>query len=335
MKYRKSEAKEYARQNIKGVWGATFTPFTTDYKVDEEATRFNVRYYIDHLELEGMFVCGTLGEFWYLTVEERKRIARIHVEEAQGDMLIMPFTFDPVLENEIEMIKYSEDIGADLVVTSQPTFPAGDGVNDERIFQRFKYLSDHSNIGIAIFHAPTQGYWMSPQLISRIADLPNIVAIKNMGDFQSLRMTRILSGDKILVCDPLETQWWTNMTVYGQQALFATYWSHIYQSKNLKLVNEYTALYRSGQVAKALELCQRVEPIRRAYDSVTFHGMLRSCNKYWSQCLGMAGGDGRVRLPQREVTEEAKRAIKAAVESTELLGAPVRPGKSVIEPVAA
>lgn len=35
MKYRKSEAKEYARKRMKGLWGATLTPFTPDYKIDE------------------------------------------------------------------------------------------------------------------------------------------------------------------------------------------------------------------------------------------------------------------------------------------------------------
>jgi 4-hydroxy-tetrahydrodipicolinate synthase len=36
MKYRKSEAKAYAKQHIRGVWVASVTPFTADYKIDEE-----------------------------------------------------------------------------------------------------------------------------------------------------------------------------------------------------------------------------------------------------------------------------------------------------------
>ncbi len=323
MKYRKSEAKEYARQNITGIWGASFTPFTPNYEIDEQAWRYNLRHYIDNLELQGLFVCGTMGEFWYLTTAERKRLCQIAVEEAKGDMFIMPYTWDPVVENELEMIRYAEDIGADFVITSQPTFPAGDVVNEEGIFQRFKYIADRSNIGIAIFNATTQGYVMSPQAASRVADLPNIVAIKNMGDFAHHRVMRILCGDKVVVSDPLETQWWINMTVYGQQALFATYYAHLYQSKRLRLVKQYTELYRKGEVAKALEACQRLESIRRASDSVTFPGMMRASHKYWCQCIGMAGGDGRVRLPQTELTEERKRAIKAAAESTELVGAPI------------
>jgi 4-hydroxy-tetrahydrodipicolinate synthase len=321
MKYRKNEAKEYARKHITGIWGATMTPFTSDYKLDEEGIRFNARYYKDALDLQGMFVCGTIGEHWYLSIEERKRIATMHVEESAGQMLIMPFTYDPVLENEMEMIRHAEKIGADFIITSQPEFPAHDTPNEEGIYQRFKYISDRTDIGVAVFHSTYQGYMMSPKLISRICDLPNVVALKNMGDFSSLRMTRILSGEKVVVSDPLETQWWTSMTVHGQRALFATYWAHIFQSRTLRLVNDYTALYRSGQVEKARQACERLEAIRRAHDGIIAPGMMRSVHKYWSQCLGMAGGDGRVRMPQREITEEIKRAIQEAVDSTELMQA--------------
>lgn len=333
MKYRKSEAKEYARKNITGLWGASFTPFTPDYKIDEDAWRFNIRHYIDNLHLQGLFVCGTMAEYWYLTVSERKRLLKLAIEEAKGDMFIMPYTWDPVVENELEMIRYAEEVGADFIITSQPTFPLGDAPNDEGIIQRFKYITDRSNIGIALFNASYQGYYMSPQLASRIADLPNIVAIKHTGDFVSQRMLRILCGDKVVVSDPHETQWWTNMTVYGQRALFATYHLHLFQSKRLQLVRAYTDLYRQGEVAKALEVCQRLEPIRKAFDSVSFHGIMRASHKYWCQCIGMAGGDGRVRMPQTGLTEEKKRAIAAAVESTELAGAPIP--SSAREPIPA
>jgi 4-hydroxy-tetrahydrodipicolinate synthase len=319
MKYKKSEAKDYARKNITGLWGATFTPFTPDYQIDEQAWRYNIRHYIDNLELQGLFICGTAAEFWYLTTAERKRLFQIAVEEAKGKMFTMPFTSDPVLENELEMIQYAEDIGADFVITSQPTFPVGDVVNEEGVFQRFKYLTDRVNIGIAIFNSSSQGYLMSPQLTSRVADLQNIVAVKNWGDFSSHRLTRILCSDKIVVSDPIETQWWINMTVYGQQALFATFFLHLFQSKKSKLVKEYTELYRKGEVEKALKVCQRLEPVRRACERAMVPGKNLSSHKYWCQCIGMAGGDGRVRLPLKEVTATDKQAIKALAETTGLV----------------
>jgi hypothetical protein len=35
MKYKKSEAKEYARENFRGVWAATMTPFDDSLAIDD------------------------------------------------------------------------------------------------------------------------------------------------------------------------------------------------------------------------------------------------------------------------------------------------------------
>ena len=67
MKYTKSDAKKYAKQNMKGVWGGSLTPFTPKYAIDEEGFRFNIRYCIDGLQLGGMYVNALQGESWYWT----------------------------------------------------------------------------------------------------------------------------------------------------------------------------------------------------------------------------------------------------------------------------
>jgi hypothetical protein len=52
---------------------------------------------------------------------------------------------------------------------------------------------------------------------------------------------------------------------------------------------------------------------------VTPAGKKQATFKYWTQFLGMAGGDGRVRMPMQELTNQEKQAIKAAVEATGLV----------------
>ena len=52
MKYRKNEAKEYAREKLKGVWTALPTVFTDGDEVDAEGNRFNIERCI------GFEVCG-------------------------------------------------------------------------------------------------------------------------------------------------------------------------------------------------------------------------------------------------------------------------------------
>jgi 4-hydroxy-tetrahydrodipicolinate synthase len=160
---------------------------------------------------------------------------------------------------------------------------------------------------------------MSPQLISRIATIENVVAIKDIASGSHLRETRILCGDKIVVSDCWEENWFINMTVKGQEAMIAIVEPCCLQSKKLKLVKGYTDYALRGEIEKAWASYKRLEPIRRAFTSAIASGKEQASYKYWAQLLGMAGGDGRVRLPQLNLTEKEKRAIKDAIETTELI----------------
>jgi len=318
MKYRKSEAKEYAKEHIKGIWIASYTPFTPDYKIDEQGFRHNLRHFIDNLQIDGMFVNGLMGESFHQTITERKRIFEIAIEESKGQIIIMPYTSDPSLENALEMTRYAEKLGADYVIIINPKFYFG-AMTEEGVYQYYKYIADRVNIGMALFNQMEHGYLMSPKLISRIAEIPNVFAVKDIAPAADILDTRILCGDKIVVSDADESNWLINLTTKGQEAMIATPEPYIFQSKKLKLMNEYTTLAMNGEIAKAWEAYNRLEPIRRAFKKVAVPGKVQATFKYWTQSLGMVGGDGRVRLPQMELTEAEKRAIKAAVESTELV----------------
>lgn len=318
MKYRKSEAKDYAKEHIfKGTWVATFTPYTPDYKIDEKGVRHNIRHLIDNLEVDGMFLNGLMAEGFHHTIPERKRIFQLAAEEANGKILVMPYTSDPVLENVIDMTKYAEDTGADFAIMINPKFYF-EAMNDEGIYQYYKTVADKVNIGIAIFNQIEHGYLMSPQLIARLSKVQNIVGVKNITSLADQRMTRILCGDNFVVAVDEEI-WLTNWMANGVAAMIPSIECYCYQSKKLKLIKEYTTQAMKGDIAKAAQAYNRLEPIRRALQKVLVRGKRQAVYKVWTQELGMVGGDGRVRVPQAELTEAEKKAVIAAVRSTELV----------------
>ncbi len=318
MKYKKSEAKQYAKKNMKGVWGGSLTPFKPDYKIDEDGFSYNMRYCVDHLQMEGMYVNALQGESLYQTIAERKRIFKLAVEASNGKMAILAYTSDPCLENVVEMTRYAEEIGADYAGIINPMFYLVP-MTDEGVFQYYKYIADRVNIGIFPLNQMEHRYLMSPQLLSRIAEIENIVGVKNIAPAGDILETRILCGDKVVVSESSEMNWLINFTVRGQEAMIADPSPYLLQSKKLKLIKEYTDLAKKGEIAKAWEAYKKLEPIRRALHRVIVKTKRHASYKYWTQCLGMVGGDGRVRLPHVELTETEKKAIKAAVETTGLL----------------
>ena len=102
MKYQKTEAKAHARETMHGIWAAALNPFDDTLALNEDGLRRNIRHWIDDLEIQGLFIAGKQGEFWSMSIEERKRNMTIAVEEcgkkAGTIMSISDQNVDTVLE---------------------------------------------------------------------------------------------------------------------------------------------------------------------------------------------------------------------------------------------
>src|SRR5690349_15890459 len=84
MKYRKNEAKEAAKQMLRGVWTALPTTFTPDDKIDEKGNAANLEHCISGIKIDGHYCIGNVGEFWAMTNEERMRVVEINVDATKG-----------------------------------------------------------------------------------------------------------------------------------------------------------------------------------------------------------------------------------------------------------
>ena len=72
MSYSRSEAKEYAQEHFRGIFAACLTPFKEDGSPDEDGLRLNIRHWVDDLKIAGLFVNGKQGEYFSMSLEERK-----------------------------------------------------------------------------------------------------------------------------------------------------------------------------------------------------------------------------------------------------------------------
>ena len=174
MKYSKSEAKSWARKNMLGHWTTMVTPFTPDGELDEAGLRKNIRYVLS-LGTEGMGFTWSFGEFWALTLAERKKIAEIAVDEVAGKALVGIHTFDPCVKDAIDLTKHAEAVGADLAILMSPSIAK----TDQQVYQYFKSVADTVHIGIGIYNQPVvSGYMISPSGIAQLGDIENVVITK-------------------------------------------------------------------------------------------------------------------------------------------------------------
>lgn len=310
LKYDKKEAKAYAKENLKGIWAAIPYPFDENGNLDLSALRSNMRHMIDALQIDGFFCGGLVGECWSISNDERKAALEVVVEECKGKAQVIAHTGHSSPVDAIEMTKHAEQIGADYAIMMNPYLWVK---NENQAFDWFEYVCKHVNIGVSLFNSFISGYNLSPRGIAKLAEIENIIAVKNPVPMAHTLETRRLAGDAIIVIDPYEENWLVERAFFGQQVFNSEPTPYLYQTPDKKLMKEYTDLIDQGNVQKAIEVSYKLNEARKAFKKWVIEpwskGMVPVQNiKYWMDLMGMVGGP--VRPPVPKITEEEKREMR-------------------------
>ncbi|NDW46936.1 dihydrodipicolinate synthase family protein [Ruegeria sp. PrR005] len=312
MNYAKSEAKDYAREHLRGIWAAALNPFAEDLSFDEAGFRRNIRHWVDDLGIEGLFICGKQGEFFSMSLEERKRNLEVAVEACDGRAGIMMSVSDQNFDTVLELARHAQNVGADYIVVHAPVLHFVHD-SDALLYEYYKAISEAVDIGIAMWSHPDSGYLMSPELCARIADLPNVVAIKYSVPREMYARLTELAGDKIQVSTASEEEWFDNIVELGWRLYLCSSPPYQLQTARDRRMHDYTQLAFAGRIDEARAIRDSLDPVRQAIKSTKPGGKPQAHGKYWQELLGQTGG--RVRFPMQELTEEEKIATRAAFEA--------------------
>jgi len=323
MNYKKNEAKAYAKEHMRGIWAANLTPFDDALRFDEKAYRENLLHWLNDLHLGGIFIAGKQAEFFSMSITERKKMMAISVDVARelgdrngvGHAGIITSCSDTNLDVVLDLARYSEQIGADYVIVHSPVLHFG-AHTDETIYEYYRYLSEQLDIGIAMWNHPDCGYVMSAQLCSKIAKLPNMVAIKYSTDRELYKELTELSGSEIQISNPDEHDWLQNIEELHWSLYLCSTPPFLLQSKVDQRMNEYTRLAFKGDFAAAKKVNDSLDPVREAFKSSKPKGKPQAHAKYWQELLGQHGGP--VRRPLLQLTPEEKETIQSAFKQSGL-----------------
>ncbi len=311
MKYSKKDAKNYARENFKGIWAAALTPFARDGAIDEAGWRRNLRHWVDDLGIDGVFVCGKQGEFFSMSLAERKRLFAIAVDELGGHRTVLSCS-DQNLDVVIDLACHAQAIGADYIVVHAPVLHFL-SERDETLCEYYRTISEHVDIGMALWSHPDSGYLMSPELCARIAEIPNVVAIKYSVPREMYARLTQLAADKILVSSASEEEWLDNIVELGWRLYLCSSPPFLLQSSADRRMREYTDLAVRGDLARARAVRDSLDPVRDAIKRTRPAEKFHAHSKYWQDLLGQCGG--AVRRPMLELTQAEKELVRRAFAS--------------------
>ena len=312
MKYTKLDAKDYARANMRGIWAAVLNPFREDFSLDEEGLRSNIRHWVDDLGIQGLFIAGKQGEFFSMSLVERKRNFEIAVEETGDKAATIMSASDQNFDTVVKLAKHAENCGADYIVVHTPILHFVTD-QDDTVYNYYKELCERVNIGIAMWSHPDSGYLMSPELCVRVAELPNIVAIKYSVPRKMYKRLTEMVGDKIHVSTASEVEWLDNIIGLDWKLYLCSTPPYQLQTKNDRRMNEYTRLGLEGRHTEAKKIWESLEPVRNAIRDTKPGGKPQAHGKYWQELLGQVGGP--VRSPLLQLTQDEKTRTREAFEA--------------------
>ncbi|MCX8570527.1 MULTISPECIES: dihydrodipicolinate synthase family protein [Hyphomicrobiales] len=312
MKYDKKTAKAHSRATMKGVWAAALMPFKDDLSIDEDGFRRNVDHWIGDLGIDGFFIAGKQGEFFSMSIDERKRSFDLAVEACAGRAQTIMSCSDQNMDVVIDLARHAERCGADYIVVHAPILHFFKE-QDETLLNYYRTIADKVDIGIALWSHPDSGYLMSPELCNKLADIENVVAIKYSVPRPMYSELTRLAGDRILVSTASEEEWLDNILELNWQLYLCSSPPYLIQTRHDKRMREYTDLAFAGKAEEARRIRDSLDPVRAALKNTRPAEKPHSHQKYWQELLGQSGG--RVRPPLLELTEAEKRATRAAFEA--------------------
>lgn len=316
MNYTKKSAKEYSRRNFRGIWAAATTPFNEDLSFDEAGFRRNLRHWSTDLGIDGVFVGGKQGEFFSLSIAERKALFDVAVDESKGNFGTIMSCSDQNMDVVVDLARHSQAIGADYIVVHAPVLHFLKA-QDETLYQYYKYISEQVDIGIALWSHEDSGYLMGPELCARIAELPNVVAIKYSVPREMYAALTRIAGDKILISTASEEEWFDNIVELGWQLYLCSNPPYLMQTKVDRRMRAYTDLAFRGDIKEARVIRDSLQPVRDAIKRTRPKEKPPAHVKYWQELLGQAAGP--VRRPMLPLTDAEKAAVRTALDQSGLI----------------
>ena len=310
MHYTRSEAKQWANDNIKGFFLCPVTPVNNDFNFDEDGMRANVEAFIE-MGVDGLVVGGFIAECWNATLDEWYRYHEVMAEAVNGRIPIFSIILDPSAYQAVEKMQRLEAMGFDGVEVINPVVQLR---TDDEIFDWFKFITDRSDMAVMLYRTPVSGKVLGWDLMKRLSDLETVVGAKQgvVSRAESLKL-RLIMRDDFVLSDPLEPVFLDDLR-HGGQVVFGEL-SFILYGKKRHLVTEYRALAAQGKWEEAYQVSTQLDGIRDFYGDVflwdvvhtfTYASALASM-KVWFEEIGLQAGP--IRPPVSQCKPELRERI--------------------------
>jgi 4-hydroxy-tetrahydrodipicolinate synthase len=291
---------------LKGIYTALVTPFK-DYSLDEESLKQLIDFQL-RAGVDGIVPCGTTGESATLSYEEHEKVVEITVKQVNGAVKVIAGTGSNSTQETIELTAGAKKVGADMCLLTTPYY---NKPTQEGLYRHFTKVAEEVEIPLILYNIPGRtGINMAPETVARLAEVPNIVGIKEASGslIQAAEIYRLTKGKFVILSG--DDNLFLPMMSVGAVGVISVV-SNILP-KEMELL--YRAFLEEGNIPKSRDLNARLMPV--------FQIMFIETNpipvKESLYHMGLIAKE--FRLPLCPLSEVNSKALKAVLKEFGLLG---------------
>ncbi|MGK7903408.1 MAG: 4-hydroxy-tetrahydrodipicolinate synthase [Hormoscilla sp.] len=287
---------------------AMVTPFAADGKVDYAVAEKLASWLVENGS-DSLVICGTTGESPTLSWDEEHELFQVVQKAVAGKGLVIAGTGSNSTSEAIAATEKAASLGLD---GSLQVVPYYNKPPQEGLYQHFRAIADSCpSLPMMLYNIPGRtGTNMEPETIARLAEIDNIVAIKEAsGSSDRVSQIRSMTAPEFEIYSGDDSLTLPLLAVGGKGVVSVA--SHVVGNQLQEMIQAFGA----GQTQKATQIHLQLFPLFKALFITTNPIPVKAA-------LRLQGWEvGSTRLPLAEPPEHVNQTIKTVLTERNLLSA--------------
>lgn len=198
---------------------ALITPMKNG-EIDFDALKSLVEFHIK-AGTHGIVAVGTTGENSTLSIDENVKVIQKTVEFAEGRILVIAGTGSNATSEAITMTKLLANSGVAGCLSVVPYY---NKPTQEGLFQHYKAIAECTDLPQILYNVPGRTVTdLKPETIGRLAEIPNIVGVKEAtGDLSRIAQIKASAGNEFIFLSGDDATGFESMKLGGQGVISVT-----------------------------------------------------------------------------------------------------------------
>lgn len=206
---------------LRGVFCALNAIYDENDNVDTEKMKQLVKVYKDR-GVKGVYVCGSTGEGFLLSIDERKKVVEAVKEAAGDDFTIIVHVGCASTKESIELAKHCEEAGVDAVSAVPCVYYH---LPEASVLMHWNAIVDATDLPFIIYNIPQlTGFNLTPELLGELSKNKKIVGVKNSAEpVYLMERYRQAAGDDFVIFNGSDEQFVGGRLMGADSGIGGTY----------------------------------------------------------------------------------------------------------------